>query len=114
MIGFVKSPPISLLKEALVTGAPVFVFMAMSFVKSLGLNMIIIHLTGQDGMAIYTVCDNILMIVEMLSGALSGLFPTWQGSCTAKRIITAYARCAKRHYSTVLWWWASPFSASWY
>lgn len=79
MIGFVKSPPISLLKEALVTGAPVFVFMAMSFVKSLGLNMIIIHLTGQDGMAIYTVCDNILMIVEMLSGGIIGIIPNMAG-----------------------------------
>lgn len=79
MIGFVKSPPISLLREALVTGAPVFVFMAMSFVKSLGLNMIIIHLTGQDGMAIYTVCDNILMIVEMLSGGIIGIIPNMAG-----------------------------------
>ncbi len=79
MIGFVKSPPVSLLKEALVTGAPVFVFMAMSFVKSLGLNMIIIHLTGQDGMAIYTVCDNILMIVEMLSGGIIGIIPNMAG-----------------------------------
>lgn len=79
MIGFVKSPPVALLKEALVTGAPVFVFMAMSFVKSLGLNMIIIHLTGQDGMAIYTVCDNILMIVEMLSGGIIGIIPNMAG-----------------------------------
>lgn len=79
MIGFVKSPPISLLKEALVTGAPVFVFMAMSFVKSLGLNMIIMNLTGQDGMAIYTVCDNILMIVEMLSGGIIGIIPNMAG-----------------------------------
>lgn len=79
MIGFVKSPPFSLLKEAVVTGAPVFVFMAMSFVKSLGLNTIIINLTGQPGMAIYTVCDNILMIVEMLSGGIIGIIPNMAG-----------------------------------
>ena len=70
MIGFVRPSSFSLLKEALITGAPVFVFMAMSFVKSLGLNTIIINLTGQSGMAIYTVCDNVLMIVEMLSGGI--------------------------------------------
>ena len=79
MIGFVKSPAFSLLKEALVTGAPVFVFMAMSFVKSLGLNTIIVNLTGQAGMAIYTVCDNILMIVEMLSGGIIGISPNMAG-----------------------------------
>lgn len=79
MIGFVKSPSFSLLKEALVTGAPVFVFMAVNFVKSLGLNTIIIHLTGQAGMAIYTVCDNILMIVEMLSGGIIGIIPNMAG-----------------------------------
>lgn len=79
MLGFVKSPSFSLLKEALVTGAPVFVFMAMSFVKSLGLNTIIINLTGQSGMAIYTVCDNILMIVEMLSGGIIGIIPNMAG-----------------------------------
>ncbi len=79
MIGFVRSPSFSLLKEALVTGAPVFVFMGMSFVKSLGLNTIIINLTGQSGMAIYTVCDNILMIVEMLSGGIIGIIPNMAG-----------------------------------
>lgn len=79
MIGFVKSPPVSLLKEAFVTGAPVFVFMSMSFVKSLGLNTIIINLTGQPGMAVYTVCDNVLMIVEMLSGGIIGIIPNMAG-----------------------------------
>lgn len=79
MIGFVRSPSFSLLREALVTGAPVFVFMAMSFVKALGLNTIIINLTGQPGMAIYTVCDNVLMIVEMLSGGIIGIIPNMAG-----------------------------------
>lgn len=79
MIGFVKSPPVSLLKEAFVTGAPIFVFMSMSFVKSLGLNTIIINLTGQPGMAVYTVCDNVLMIVEMLSGGIIGIIPNMAG-----------------------------------
>lgn len=79
MIGFVKAPPFALMKEAVVMGAPVFVFMAMSFVKALGLNTIIVSLTGQDGMAIYTVCDNILMIVEMLSGGIIGIIPNMAG-----------------------------------
>lgn len=79
MIGFVKAPSFSLMKEAVVMGAPVFVFMAMSFVKALGLNTIIVRLTGQDGMAIYTVCDNILMIVEMLAGGIIGIIPNMAG-----------------------------------
>ncbi|MCI8372642.1 MAG: hypothetical protein HFI75_09645 [Lachnospiraceae bacterium] len=79
MIGFVRSPSVSIIKEALVTGMPIFVFMAMSFVKSLGLNTIIVSLTGQAGMAIYTVCDNILMIVEMLSGGIIGIIPNMAG-----------------------------------
>ena len=79
MIGFAKMPSFSIIKEALVTGVPVFVFMTMSFVKSLGLNTIIVSLTGQDGMAIYTVCDNILMIVEMFSGGIIGIIPNMAG-----------------------------------
>lgn len=79
MIGFVKVQSFSLMKEAVVMGAPVFVFMAMSFVKALGLNTIIVRLTGQDGMAIYTVCDNILMIVEMLAGGIIGIIPNMAG-----------------------------------
>ena len=79
MISFVKAPSFSIIKEALMAGAPVFVFMTMSFVKSLGLNTIIVSLTGQDGMAIYTVCDNILMIVEMFSGGIIGIIPNMAG-----------------------------------
>lgn len=85
MIGFVKSPSFSLLKEAIVTGAPVFVFMAMSFIKSLGLNTIIVNLTGQSGMAIYTVCDNVLMIVEMLAGGIIGIIPNMAGILYGER-----------------------------
>ncbi len=79
MIHFVKSPSFTLMKEAIVMSAPIFVFMAMSFVKSLGLNMIIIGFIGQYGMAIYTVCDNILIIVEMLSGGIIGIIPNMAG-----------------------------------
>ena len=39
--------------------------MATNFIKALGINMIIINLIGDDGLAVFTVCDNVLMIVEM-------------------------------------------------
>lgn len=79
MIHFVKAPELSLLKEAVVTGIPIFVFMAMTFVKALGLNTIIVRLTGPDGMAIYTVCDNVLLIVEMFCGGIIGIIPNMAG-----------------------------------
>ncbi len=36
------------------------VFMATNFVKALGLNTIIMNQIGEDGMAVFTVCDNVL------------------------------------------------------
>ena len=47
------------------------IFMAANFVKALGLNTIIMNLIGEDGMAVFTVCDNVLLIVEMLTGVVS-------------------------------------------
>ena len=96
MIGFVKPPSFSLIKEVLVTGAPVFVFMTMSFVKALGLNTIIVSLTGQDGMAVYTVCDNILMIVEMLSGGIIGIIPNMAGILYGEKDYYAIRALCKR------------------
>lgn len=68
-----------ILKEAVVTGVPMLVFMATSFIKALGLNTIIIHQIGEDGMAVFTVCDNVLLIVEMLTGGIIGVIPNVAG-----------------------------------
>jgi Na+-driven multidrug efflux pump/anti-sigma regulatory factor (Ser/Thr protein kinase) len=79
MIGFVKVTSIAPLKTAVISGAPIFVFMIMSFVKSLGMNLIIINLIGDYGMTIYTVCENVLMIVEMFSAGIIGIIPNMVG-----------------------------------
>lgn len=79
MIGFAKVQSFSPLKSAIVSGMPIFIFMIMSFIKSLGMNFIILHFIGDDGMAIYTVCENVLMIVEMFSAGIIGILPNMVG-----------------------------------
>ena len=74
-----KAKDFAILKEAIVAGVPMLVFMATNFIKSLGLNTIIIHQTGEDGMAVFTVCDNVLLIVEMLTGGIIGVIPNVAG-----------------------------------
>ena len=37
------------------------IFMAANFVKALGLNTIIMNQLGEEGMAVFTVCDNVLL-----------------------------------------------------
>ena len=56
-----------------------FVFMATSFIKALGLNTIIMNQIGEEGMAVFTVCDNVLLIVEMLTGGIIGVIPNVAG-----------------------------------
>jgi anti-sigma regulatory factor (Ser/Thr protein kinase) len=56
-----------------------FIFMIMNFVKSLGMNLIIMNMIGDDGMTIYTVCENVLMIVEMFSAGIIGIIPNMVG-----------------------------------
>ncbi len=69
----------AIIKEAVVTGVPMLVFMATNFVKALGLNTIIMNQTGEEGMAVFTVCDNVLLIVEMLTGGIIGVIPNVAG-----------------------------------
>ena len=80
-IRFVRLRPkdFAILREAVVTGVPMLVFMATSFIKALGLNTIIINQIGEDGMAVFTVCDNVLLIVEMLTGGIIGVIPNVAG-----------------------------------
>lgn len=68
-----KAKDFSIIKEAIITGVPMLVFMATNFIKSLGLNTIIMNQVGEEGMAVFTVCDNVLLIVEMLTGGIIGV-----------------------------------------
>ena len=80
-ISFVRlnAKDFGIVKEAVVTGVPMLVFMATNFVKALGLNTIIMNQIGEDGMAVFTVCDNVLLIVEMLTGGILGVIPNVAG-----------------------------------
>ncbi len=79
MISLVRIQSLAPLKEAAVSGAPVFVFMVMTIIKSFVLNEIIIRFIGDGGMAVYTVCDNVLMIVEMITAGIIGVIPNIAG-----------------------------------
>lgn len=74
-----KASEFVIIKEAVVTGVPMLVFMATNFIKALGLNTIIMNQIGEDGMAVFTVCDNVLLIVEMLTGGIIGVIPNVAG-----------------------------------
>ena len=74
-----KAKDFAIIKEAVVTGVPMLVFMATNFIKALGLNTIIINQIGEEGMAVFTVCDNVLLIVEMLTGGIIGVIPNVAG-----------------------------------
>ena len=74
-----KAKDFGILKEAVVTGVPMLVFMATNFIKAIGLNTIIINQIGEEGMAVFTVCDNVLLIVEMLTGGIIGVIPNVAG-----------------------------------
>lgn len=74
-----KVKDFAIIKEAIITSMPMLIFMATNFVKALGLNMIIMNLIGEEGMAVFTVCDNVLMIVEMLTGGIIGVIPNVAG-----------------------------------
>ena len=53
--------------------------------KAFGLNTIIMHMIGEDGMAVFTVCDNVLLIVEMLTGGIIGVIPNVAGILLEKK-----------------------------
>lgn len=74
-----KAKDFSIIKEAIITGVPMLVFMATNFIKSLGLNTIIMNQVGEEGMSVFTVCDNVLLIVEMLTGGIIGVIPNVAG-----------------------------------
>lgn len=79
MISLVRIQSFAPLKEAVISGAPLFVFMVMTIIKSFVLNEIIIRFIGDSGMAVYTVCDNVLMIVEMITAGIIGVIPNIAG-----------------------------------
>lgn len=85
MIRFVRIKSLAPLKDAAKSGVPMFVFMIMTIIKSFGLNEIIIRFIGDSGMAVYTVCDSVLMIVEMITAGIIGIIPNLAGILYGER-----------------------------
>ena len=65
--------------EAFKAGTPTLVYMGMNFLASFGSNFIVITLLGVDGVTIYTVCANVLMITLMVTGGIIGIIPNLAG-----------------------------------
>ena len=53
-------------------GIPTLLYMVFITVKDLGLNTMIIRLIGNDAMAVYTVCANVVQLVMLLVGGIIG------------------------------------------
>ena len=84
LIGYLRSPkrmlrivnPFQNTKKefilALSTGLPTLLYMIFITVKDLGLNTVIIRVIGNDGMVVYTVCANIVLLLELFVGGITG------------------------------------------
>lgn len=57
---------------ALSTGLPTLLYMIFITVKDLGLNTVIVRVIGNNGMVVYTVCDNVVLLLELLVGGIIG------------------------------------------
>lgn len=83
LIGYLKSPkrmlrlinPFQNSKKefilALTTGLPTLLYMIFITVKDLGLNTVIIRAIGNDGMVVYTVCANVVLLLELFVGGIT-------------------------------------------
>ena len=65
--------------KAFKAGTPTLIYMCMSFIESLGSNYIVIMLLGVDGVTIYTVCANVMLITLMVTGGIIGIIPNLAG-----------------------------------
>lgn len=67
------------IRKAAGVSIPTLVYMGMSFVETLGSNLIVNHLLGDSGVAVYTVCTNVMMITLMVTGGIIGVIPSLAG-----------------------------------
>ncbi len=71
-----KNRPEGNAKEAFLlaasAGIPTLLYMIFITIKDLGLNTMIIRLIGNDAMAVYTVCANVVLLVMLLVGGIIG------------------------------------------
>lgn len=57
---------------ALSTGIPTLLYMIFITVKDLGLNTVIVRVIGNDAMVVYTVCANVVLLLELFVGGIIG------------------------------------------
>ena len=79
MLKLSKQFDLSALKDAVKSGTPTLIYMGMSIIQSLGSNYIILKMLGVDGMTIYTVCTNVLLIMLMVTEGIIGVIPSLAG-----------------------------------
>ena len=59
-------------KLALITGVPAMLSIICEMTRNSVMNVMIIRFIGENGVAIYTVCLNVILIVELLLGGIIG------------------------------------------
>lgn len=64
------------MKTAVGAGLPTLFYMVFLTVKDLGLNSLILRVVGSDAMAVYTVCANVVLTVELFAGGIVGTVST--------------------------------------
>ena len=57
---------------ALITGVPALLSIICEMVRNSVMNVMILRSTGENGAAVYTICLNIILIVELLIGGIIG------------------------------------------
>lgn len=61
----------SVIGLALKTGIPTLLYMIFITIKDYSINIIVVSLIGNDAMAIYTVCCNVILLSELLIGGIT-------------------------------------------
>ncbi|MDE5758708.1 MAG: ATP-binding protein [Allobaculum sp.] len=57
---------------ALSTGLPTLLYMIFITIKDFGLNTLIVRQIGTDAMVVYTICANVVLLVELCIGGMMG------------------------------------------
>lgn len=72
-------PTKDMIQNICVTGMPYLTYLLVTMVKLSLMNQIILSLLGENGMAVFTVCNNTEMILSMLIGGIMGVIPNIAG-----------------------------------
>ncbi len=68
-----------LMKSVAAAGMPYLTYLVVVMIKTLLMNSIVLYFLKEDGMAVYTVCNNTGLILAMLIGGVVGVIPNIAG-----------------------------------